>query len=162
MERNRDLDLSKGKARLPATKGHPAGWITLDPEEVVMIANLPLPYRGKARTRVFGIGGGRSGALYERWKVACSAANIEYLSPHAAGRHGFGTEMIVRQGVDPVSAAKQGRWASPAVMLKTYSHEEDSEARVRAAFEAGKAGFGTPAVQSDLPKPAKSMARKGK
>jgi integrase len=138
MSRKTDLHLQAGKARLPPAKGHAAAWISLDPEEVVMIANLPLPYRGAAKDRVFGIGGGRSGALYRRWRATCERAGIAYLSPHAAGRHGFGTEMIVRQGIDPVSAAKQGRWSSPAVMLKTYSHEEDSEAKVRDAFAAGR------------------------
>ena len=155
MDRRTDLDLGNARARIPPTKGHEAEWVALDPEEVVMIANLPLPYRGAARHRVFGIGGGRSGALYARWKATCKAAKIEYLSPHAAGRHGFGTEMIVRQGIDPVSAARQGRWASPAVMLKTYSHEEDSEARVRDAFAAGKLAARTPAVQSKTKKQVK-------
>lgn len=162
MDRRTDLDLTNGRARVPPTKGHDAEWVALDPEEVVMIANLPLPYRGIARHRVFGIGGGRSGALYARWKTACAAAGIEYLSPHAAGRHGFGTEMIVRQGVDPVSAARQGRWASPAVMLKTYSHEEDSEARVRDAFMAGKTASRTPAVQSYSGKASKPLRGKAK
>lgn len=156
MDRRTDLDLQQGMARLPAAKGHAAEWIKLDPEEVVMIANLPLPRRGAAQHRVFGIGGGRSGALYRRWKTTCATAGIDYLSPHAAGRHGFGTEMIVRQGIDPVSAARQGRWSSPAVMLKTYSHEEDSEARVRAAFAAGKAAASTPAVQPKSASAAKS------
>lgn len=162
MDRRTDLNLGAGRARLPPAKGHAAEWIELDREEVVMIANLPLPYRGAARHRVFGIGGGRSGALYRRWKATCERAGIDYLPPHAAGRHGFGTEMIVRQGVDPVSAARQGRWSSPAVMLKTYSHEEDSAARVRDAFEAGKAALRTPAVQSkstDRPKGRKAKAK---
>lgn len=148
LDRRYDLDLSAGRVRLAPTKGHDAEWVTLDPEEVVMIANLPLPYRGAARHRVFGLGGGRSGALYARWRATCERAGIQYLPPHSAGRHGFGTEMIVRQGVDPASAARQGRWADPAVMLRTYSHEEESEAKVRAAFTAGKAAARTPAVQS--------------
>lgn len=147
MDRRTDLDLSSGLVRLAPTKGHDAKWIKLDSEEVAMIANLPLPYRGAARHRVFGIAGGRSGALYARWKAACAAAGIPYLSPHAAGRHGFGTEAIVRRGIDPVTAAKEGRWSSPAVLLKTYSHTEDSEAIVRDAFMAGKAASRTQAVQ---------------
>lgn len=152
MDKRYDLDLSAGKVRLPATKGHPAEWIQLDPEEVVMIANLPPAYRGSSRHRVFGIGGKRAPrALYRRWEAACEAAGIEYLRPHEAGRHGFGTEMIVRQGVNVVDAARQGRWASPAVMLKTYSHEEGSEAKVRAAFAAGR----TPKVQAKTRKLAK-------
>lgn len=137
MTRKDDMNLRAGKVRLPPTKGHDAIWVTLDPEEVVMLANLPLPYRGEARDRVFGISGGRSGALYRRWKATCEAAGIDYLSPHAAGRHGFATEMIVRQKVDAPSAA-DGRWSSPAVMLQTYSHAEGAEETVRAAFKAGR------------------------
>lgn len=162
MTRSRDMDLSSGRVRLPATKGHPAQWVTLDPEEVVMIANLPVPYRGAARDRVFTIAGARSGALYRRWKEACERAGIDYLSPHAAGRHGFGTEMVVRQGLDPASVAKQGRWSSPAVLLKTYSHPEDSEAKVRDAFAAGKAAARTPAVQLKVRKSRKAAGHKGK
>lgn len=137
MDRRSDMDLSAGRVRLPPTKGHDAIWVTLDPEEVVMIANLPLPYRGEARFRVFGISGGRSGALYARWKAACQEAGIAYLSPHAAGRHGFATEMIVRQGVDAATAA-EGRWSSAAVMLGTYTHPEENEQKISAAFKAGR------------------------
>lgn len=157
MTRSRDMDLANRRVRVHAAKGHPAHWVELDLEEVVMIANLPLPYRGAARDRVFGIGGGRSGALYARWKAACAKAGIAYIAPHAAGRHGFGTEMIVRQGVDPVTAA-DGRWSDPSVMLKTYAHPEDSEAAVRAAFRAGR----TLAVQARAKGSRKALARKTK
>lgn len=162
MTRKKDLDLSAGKARLPMTKGHPAQWVELDPEEVVMIANLPPPYRGKARDRVFYISGGRSGALYKRWKATCAAAGIEYLPPHSCGRHGFGTEMIVRQGIDPVSAAREGRWADPSVLLKTYSHAGDAQAKVRDAFRAGKEALRTPAVQSEFSELRRAAENKGK
>ena len=162
MTRKDDMDLSAGRLRLPATKGHPTQWVTVEPELVVMISNLPVPYRGEAKKRVFTIAGGRSGALYRRWQAACKRAGIEYLSPHAAGRHGFGTEMIVRQGVDAVSAAKEGRWASPAVMLNTYTHPEDSEARVRDAFRAGKEAARTLAVQGKTGSVVKRLAGKRK
>lgn len=161
LDRRTDLDLGAGTVRLPPTKGHDAVLVHLDPEEVVMIANLPLPYRGEARFRVFGISGGRSGALYRRWKAACAAAGIEYLSPHAAGRHGFATEMIVRQGIDAATVAED-RWSSPAVMLKTYSHPIDSAAKVRDAFAAGREASRTPAVQKENRDGAKTMPRNRK
>lgn len=163
MTRSLDMDLSQGALRLPATKGHPAQWVSIDAELVAMIANLPIPYRGAARDRVFTLAGtGKNAALYARWKAACSRAGIEYLSPHAAGRHGFGTEMIVRQGVDAATAAHEGRWSSPAVMLKTYSHPEGSAERVRDAFEAGKRAARTSGVQPKTGKPAKNMIGKRK
>lgn len=157
MTRSRDMDLANQRVRVHAAKGHPPHWVTLDMEEVVAIANLPVPYRGAARDRVFGIGGGRSGALYKRWKETCERAGIPYIAPHAAGRHGFGTEMIVRRGVDPVTAA-DGRWSDPAVMLRTYAHAEDSEAAVREAFRVGR----TLAVQAQSKGKAKRLKRQTK
>lgn len=137
MTRAADMDLGAGLARVHASKGHPAHWVKLDPEEVVMIANLAPPYRHAGADRVFRIPSARNGALYQRWRLACKTAGIEYLSPHAAGRHGYGTEMVVRQRVDPVSAAKD-KWSDPSVMLKTYAHSSDSEEIVREAMAAGR------------------------
>lgn len=163
MTRSDDMDLGNCRLQLPATKGHPQQWVDIDPELRDMIANLPRPYRGAARNRVFTLAGtGRSGAIYRRWKAACKKAGITYLSPHAAGRHGFGTEMIVRQKVDPVTAAREGRWSDPSVMLKTYSHPEGSKERVREAFRAGKEAARTQAVQPKSGAMAKSMLGKAK
>ncbi len=135
--RSRDLDLSAGRLRVHASKGHPAHWVELDAEEVAMIANLPVPFRGQARDRVFTIAGGRSGALYRDWKAICAHAGIAYLPPHAAGRHGYGTETIVRQGLDPVTAGED-KWSNPTVMLKTYAHPEGAAETIREAFRAGR------------------------
>lgn len=161
MRRSRDMDLQRQMVRVHASKGHEAHWVQLDPEEVAMIANLPLPYRGTAADRVFGITNARNGALYGRWKTACKHAGIPYLSPHAAGRHGYGTEMIVRQKVDPISASED-KWSDPSVMLKTYAHSDDAKARVRDAFAAGKAAARTLAVQGDSGDAAKDLEQKRK
>lgn len=156
MTRSKDMDLTGGKVRVHASKGHPAHWVDLDPEEVAMIANLPLAYRGQARDRVFTISGGRSGALYKRWKATCARAQIEYLPPHSSGRHGYGTEMVVRQRVDPISAANN-LWADPSVMLKTYSHSDDAQEKVRDAFRAGLNAVRTPAVHRNSGKRGKQL-----
>lgn len=161
MTRSRDMNLSAGRVRVHAAKGHAAHWVDIDPEEVVMIANLPVPPRGQAKDRIFTIAGGRSGALYRRWKATCERAGIPYLSPHAAGRHGYGTEMIVRQKIDPVSAAED-KWSSPSVMLKTYAHPVDASAVVRDAFRAGLEAARTRPVQPKSKNPRKIMARKTK
>jgi integrase len=42
------------------------------------------------------------------------------LTPHCC-RHGFATELL-RRGVDVVTVAWLGGWASPAQVLKTYGH----------------------------------------
>jgi integrase len=162
MRRATDMDLSAARLRVPAAKGHPAEWVDIDPELVVMIANIPRPYRAEARGRVFGIGSSRAGSLRKRWKATCERAGIEYLPPHSSGRHGFGTEMFVRQAgnVDPVSAAKEGRWSSPTVPLKTYAHAEDSAVKVRDAFMAGKRSARTPSVQRKTKKALKAAGNK--
>lgn len=162
MLRATDMDLSAGRLRVPAAKGHPAEWIDIDPELVAMIANIPRPYRKEARERVFGIGSSRAGSLRTRWQATCLRAGIEYLPPHSAGRHGFGTEMFVRQAskVDLVSATKEGRWSSPAVPLKTYAHAENSAVKVRDAMMAGKRAARTPSVQRETGKARKAAGNK--
>lgn len=161
MTRDKDMDLQRGKVRVHASKGHPAHWVHLDPEEVVMIANLPQPYRGHAKHRVFTIAGGRSGALYRNWRAICAHAKIEYLPPHSSGRHGYGTEMVVRQRVDPVSAS-ENLWSDPSVMLRTYSHTDDAAATVREAFRAGKQAARTPTVQAEIETGANELKGKRK
>lgn len=159
MTRKDDMDLSAGIVRVHASKGHPAHWVQLDPEEVVMIANLPTAYRGEARKRVFTIAGGRSGAFYRDWAAICVHAGIEGLKPHAAGRHGYGTEMVVRQKVDPVSAS-ENLWSDPSVMLRTYSHSDDAQAKVRDAFRAGLEAARTPIVQAENQEQRKGLGGK--
>lgn len=162
--RSKDLNLQAAKLRVGASKGHPAHWVILDPEEVAMIANLPVPYRGKAKDRVFTIGGGRSGGLYRDWKAICKHADITYLPPHSAGRHGYGTEMVVRRRVDPISAAED-KWSNPSVMLKTYSHSGDAAGTVRDAFMEGlqeaKATRRTPGVHAKSEVSLKAAGGKG-
>lgn len=156
MTRSKDMDLQRARVWVHPSKGHPGHWVDLDTEEVVMIANLPVPYRGQAKDRVFTIAGERSGALYRDWKAICAHAEIEYLPPHSAGRHGYGTEMVVRQKVDPVSASNN-LWSDPSVMLKTYSHSDNASGIVRDAFQAGKMAARTQPVQPEKPVRRKSM-----
>lgn len=61
-------------------------------------------------------------------------SNLAYLSAHPAGRHGFFTELVVRQGVDPVTAAKAGRWSDRNLPMRIYAHAETDEAAIRARF----------------------------
>ncbi|WP_242601344.1 hypothetical protein [Pseudaestuariivita atlantica] len=78
---------------------------------------------------------------------------VTYLSAHPAGRHGFFTELVVRQGVDPVTAAKAGRWSDPNLPMRIYAHAETDEADVRARFRTNH-------VQADTvqtPKSTKSQ-----
>jgi integrase len=133
-----DLRPAENKVRVKAQKGHPESWITVSPEMMDELLALP-PKRPKNRKtgkfmkpRVFGYGS--STGYNTRWKTICKRAGILYLSAHQAGRHGFFTELVVRQGVDPVTAAKAGRWADPNLPMRIYAHAETDEADVRARF----------------------------
>ncbi|WP_420411655.1 tyrosine-type recombinase/integrase [Roseibium sp.] len=135
------LDLQNGRLWLPEAKGHPAQWVDLTTEVVVELANLP-----PRNKRVFGYQ--HRWGVYKAWKTACKNANIEYIPPHSAGRHGFGTELIVRQGVDPATVAKHGRWHSPRVPLDTYTHSDKDAASVHDAFQRGREAEFTKPKQS--------------
>jgi len=133
-----DLKPAENKVRVKAQKGHPESWITVSPEMMEELIALP-PKRPKNRktgkfmkSRTFGYGS--STGYNTRWKRICKRAGIQYLSAHLAGRHGFFTELVARQGVDPVTAAKAGRWSDPNLPMRIYAHAETDEADVRARF----------------------------
>jgi len=147
MKRKGDLDLFRKRVRLPAAKGHPTQWIDILPEVAAAIGALPLPEGKLNRERVFYYAGQRSGWFYREWQRACKAAGIPYLPPHSAGRHGFGTETIVRQKIDPATAARDGRWSSAKVLLDTYAHAEEGSASVQQAFQDGLEAARTKLVQ---------------
>lgn len=54
------------------------------------------------------------------WHKTIEYAKIPVRTPHCC-RHGFATELL-RRGVDVVTVAWLGGWASPAQVLKTYGH----------------------------------------
>lgn len=133
-----DLDLMNRRVMVKAQKGHDATWVTISHEMMIELANLP-PKRPKNRKtgevgapRVFGYA--TPTGYRKRWRTICKLAGITPLGAHEAGRHGFFTELTVRQGVDPVTAAKAGRWADVTLPLRTYGHAEADEAEIRARF----------------------------
>ncbi len=58
--------------------------------------------------------------MFWSWQHTIERARIAELTPHCC-RHGFATELL-RRGVDVVTVAWLGGWASPAEVLKTYGH----------------------------------------
>ena len=133
-----DLRPDTFEVLVKAQKGHPEGWIAVSPEMMDELVALK-PKRPRNRktgqlmaARVFGYGS--STGYNNRWRTICKQAGIQYLPAHAAGRHGFFTELVVRQGVDPVTAAKAGRWSDPNLPMRIYAHAETDEAEVRARF----------------------------
>lgn len=138
----RDLSrLKEGLVRVPGAKGHADAWIEIPPELVAELANLrPKTPRGwdrsdKRNLRVFGYAS-HCGPL-KAWQSTCEKAGIDYRSPHAAGRHGFGQEHVVRQGTDAKAAAKYGAWSDTQMLAKTYTHAEGVEAKIHAGFRTG-------------------------
>lgn len=135
-----DLDLQSARVRPPGAKGHDAEWITIPMELVVELANLrPRVPKGwvreKRNLRVFGFAT-RCGPI-KGWRKACAAAGIPYIPPHAAGRHGFGQEHVVRQGTDAKAAASYGAWSDTVLLSRTYTHAEDAEGKILAGFRTG-------------------------
>lgn len=133
-----DLRPDECKVRLKAQKGHPEAWVTVSPEMMAEIEALKPKRPRNRRTgalldpRVFGYGS--STGYNNRWRTICRRAGIPYLSAHAAGRHGFYTELVVRQQVDPVTAAEAGRWADANLPMRIYAHAEVDEGQIRARF----------------------------
>jgi integrase len=135
------LKLQEGKIIIPGAKGHEDREIVIPPELVAELANLaPKTPRGwkrndKRNLRVFGYAS--SCGPLKAWRSACEAAKIDYRSPHAAGRHGFGQEHVIRQGTDDKAAGKYGGWRDTGLMRRTYTHAEDADEKILAGFRTG-------------------------
>ena len=135
-----DLDLDNARVWLQGQKGHPAQWVEVSTELAAILRALP-PKRPHDRkrghrlpARVFGYGNrtGLAGAL----RRACEKAKQPYMTPHEAGRRGFYTELRVRQGVDPITAAKAGRWSDPTLPDRVYARVEAEDRAMRAAIRS--------------------------
>jgi integrase len=132
--------LDEGKVIIPGAKGHNDREIAIPPELVAELANLtPRVPRGwerkPANKRVFGFAS--SCGPLKAWRRACKEAGIPYLSPHAAGRHGFGQEHVIRQGTDSKAAGKFGGWSDTVLLARTYTHAEDFEGKILSGFRTG-------------------------
>jgi len=154
------LDLDAGTAVIPGAKGHEDRVVELMPELIAELRALPAKFpRGWDRRypenkRVFGWAskdGPRKG-----WITACKKAGIPHLPPHSAGRHGFGQEMRVRQGVDTKSIESVGGWSAKGGMIdKIYTHAEDSDSKI---LEALRTGFVQAKEKTGL-KPAEKVGK---
>lgn len=136
------LDLQKNLACIPGAKGHGDRWIQIPVELVVELANLtPRVPRGwkrqKNNLRVFGFAD-RSGPR-KGWNKACDKAKIERKGFHAAGRHGFAQEQVIRQGIDKKAVAEYGGWSGTKMLDQIYTHAEDENAKVLGGFSTGLA-----------------------
>jgi len=142
MHPDKNMKWDEGKAIIPGAKGHDDREITLPPEVVEDLRALPRMFpRGWDKSdddnlRLFGFAD--KDAYRKGWKKACDAAGIPYLPAHSAGRHGFGQEMRVRQGIDKKAIEKFGGWSAHGDMVdRTYSHEEDTDEKILAGYRTG-------------------------
>lgn len=110
----KDIDLQAQTAVIRETKVGRERKAHLPTSLVVALANLP---RIKDRG-VFGYTA--SNATRSAWEAACKRAGIKCLTPHSC-RHGFATGLL-RRGVDVVTVAWLGGWASVRQVLATYGH----------------------------------------
>lgn len=136
------LDLKKCRVWLAAAKGHDAQWVTISGAMAAELHALPPKQPFNRQTgerllhRVFGYA--TSTSYRKAWSTACKKAGIEDLGAHAAGRHGFYTELRVRQGVDALTAAKAGRWSDASLPDRVYGHPETPEADLREMFRTNR------------------------
>jgi integrase len=108
------LDLQAATVLIRESKVSKERVAHLPPALVVALANLP---------RIEGRGVfvyTASNTMRKAWETACKKAGIKILTPHCC-RHGFATGLL-RRGVDVVTVAWLGGWASAAQVLKTYGH----------------------------------------
>lgn len=153
-----DIDADECQVWLKAQKGHDATWVKVSEAMMGELLALPKKFTRNPRTgklleqRVFGYNSSTS--YNSRWRTICKKAGIPYLSAHAAGRHGYYTELVVRQDVNPLKAAKAGRWSDASLPMRVYAHPETDEASLREHFR-------TKPVQTNKQKRPKKLKNKG-
>lgn len=136
-----DLNLDQKIATIPGAKGHDDRQVVLLEELVdelrALKPRVPRGWENKPENlRVFGYAD-RFSPL-KNWRTACKAAGIEYLPPHSSGRHGFGQEMRVRQGVDTKAIEDVGGWSPAGGMVdRTYTHAENTSEKILTALRTG-------------------------
>jgi len=84
----------------------------------LLMAALARLTRYPGDPNVFGYGYTQRAA--RPWRRQCKAAGVSFHSFHAC-RHGFATSLL-HAGIDPVTIAKLGGWASPQHVFATYGH----------------------------------------
>lgn len=135
------LDLVQKRICIPGAKGMNDRWIDIPDFLLTELAGLPefLYPRGwdhvPENCRVFGYA--ERSSPRKAWDKAIAKAGIERIPFHAAGRHGFGQEMNVRQPIDEKAASSFGGWADISLMKRTYTHAEDTSNKVHLAQAAG-------------------------
>lgn len=132
-----DVDLEARTVMLTKTKTKPRltriSQVLTDMLRALLEAERKLHRKNKRRQNgLFGYASRHS--VYSGWKATCVKAGITYAPPHSSGRVTFATELVVRRGIDPVTAARLGGWSSPKVMMDTYAKADPAHELVDAIF----------------------------
>lgn len=114
-----DIDFGARRVLIRQTKVGAERRPHMQPELVAALASL----KGEREGSVFSFKS-RSN-IKTQWEGAIRRAGIKRLTPHAC-RHGFATTLLQR-GIDPVTVAKLGGWATPAHVFATYGHAMDDD-----------------------------------
>lgn len=108
-----DVSLQEGWAYLKRTKTVPRK-VFLTRALVVDLANI----RSRDPKLVF-CAANRS-TVKKRIDKVIKGAGLVRLTSHELGRHGFATEMIVRNDIDVATTADHGGWKSRRLLMETY------------------------------------------
>ena len=108
-----DVNLQEGWAYLAKTKTQPRK-VFLTRAMVIDLANI----RSQHPTLVFAAA--NRSTVKKRVDKVIKEAGLSRLTSHEFGRHGFATEMIVRNDIDVATTADHGGWKSRRLLMETY------------------------------------------
>lgn len=108
-----EVNLQEGWAYLSKTKTQPRK-VFLTRAMVIDLANI----RSLHPTLVFAAA--NRSTVKKRVDKVITKAGLPRLTSHEFGRHGFATEMIVRNDVDIATTADHGGWKSRRLLMDTY------------------------------------------
>ncbi|OJU66209.1 MAG: hypothetical protein BGO05_10205 [Rhizobiales bacterium 63-7] len=128
-----DVDFQTGVAYLRKTKTVPRK-VFLTRKMVIAMANI----RASHSTLVFAAA--NRSTVKKRVDKVVSKAGLQRLTSHEFGRHGFATEMIVRNSVDVATTADHGGWKSRRLLMETYVEGDGNRDIIDRVFGAKKVG----------------------
>lgn len=132
-----DVDLSEATALIRQTKVGKERIAHLPKTLVVAIANIASNREPSGKVFKYST---RS-TVKPQWNKVINRAKIAHLTFHAC-RHGFATSLL-HKGVDPITVAKLGGWASAQLVFETYGHAKDDKTLANLLID-------TPATQPEI------------
>lgn len=122
-----DVNLQLGTAYLSKTKTTPRK-VFLTRAMVIDLANI----RSLHPTLVFAAA--NRSTIKKRVDKVIKHAGLSRLTSHEFGRHGFATEMIVRNGVDAATTGDHGGWKSRRLLMETYVEGDNNREVIDRVF----------------------------